>query len=137
MSHQHSQAQTVGNRILQRRMAMGYTAAELGRRAKISKAYLSAIEHDHATTPSADLLYRIADALRTTMPSLLGLPEQGGPPVAPPTPFQEAVAQARDTLDSPSSTYDDQHIVQLRFVLDYVITALEHLPENRRANGGK
>lgn len=67
---------TVGGRIRRRREAVGLRAAELARRASISKAYLSELESNEKARPSADLLYRIAAVLQTTIPDLLGKPEQ-------------------------------------------------------------
>lgn len=68
--------ETVGERIQQRREAAGLLAIELARRAGVSKSYLSELESNEKASPSADVLYRIADVLGTTIPDLLGRPEQ-------------------------------------------------------------
>lgn len=71
--------QSLGARVRQRRTEKNISAAELARRANISKAYLSEIEHDDddgtAAKPSAEVLYRIATALGTTVADLLGRQE--------------------------------------------------------------
>jgi len=68
-------AVTVGERIKQRREEKGLTAAELARRASISKGYLSEIEGsggESGPRPSADVLFRIATVLGTSVADLLG-----------------------------------------------------------------
>ncbi len=62
----------LGTRIRQRREEKGLTAAELARQAQISKGYLSEIESGSAARPSADILYRLATALGTSIADLLG-----------------------------------------------------------------
>jgi len=65
----------LGERIRQRREEKGISAAELARRANISKGYLSTIESSDeasAPRPSADVLFRIASALGTSAADLLG-----------------------------------------------------------------
>ncbi len=61
----------VGDRIRQRREEKGITAAELARRADIAKSYLSEIESSNASRPSGAVLYRLAEALGTTIADLL------------------------------------------------------------------
>jgi transcriptional regulator with XRE-family HTH domain len=61
----------LADRIKLRRQEKGISAAELARRAEISKGYLSEIENGVTPRPSADVLYRIASALETTMADLL------------------------------------------------------------------
>ena len=61
----------LGDRIRQRRDDTGLSAAELARRAGISKGYLSEIESGNTVRPSADVLYRLATALGTTIADLL------------------------------------------------------------------
>ncbi len=61
----------LGDRIIQRRKEKRISAAELARRAEISKSYLSEIEGNEAPRPSADVLFRIADSLGTTIADLL------------------------------------------------------------------
>ena len=62
----------LGERIKQRREEKGLTAADLARRASLSKGYLSEIESGRAPRPSAEILYQIAVALGTTVADLLG-----------------------------------------------------------------
>ena len=61
----------LGDRIRQRRADTGISAAELARRATISKGYLSAIERGQSPRPSAEVLDRLATALGTTIADLL------------------------------------------------------------------
>lgn len=61
----------LGERIKLRRQEAGISAAELARRATVSKGYLSEIEGGATPRPSADVLYRIATALQTTVADLL------------------------------------------------------------------
>lgn len=62
----------VGDRIKQRRDQLGLSATRLAERANISKGYVSGLESGTNTTPSADVLYDIAQALDTTVGALLG-----------------------------------------------------------------
>jgi transcriptional regulator with XRE-family HTH domain len=52
------------------------TATQLAEKAKLSKSYISELEaaSDDARGPSANVLYRIADALGVAMSDLLGRP---------------------------------------------------------------
>lgn len=68
--------ESVGDRIHNRREAMGLTAIDLARQAGVSRSYLSELESNLKAGPSADVLYRIADVLQTTVADLLGRPEQ-------------------------------------------------------------
>lgn len=61
-----------GERIKRRREEKGIPAAELARRAEISKGYLSELERGQTTRPSGAVLFRIAKALGTTVADLLG-----------------------------------------------------------------
>lgn len=61
----------LSDRIKHRREERKMTAAELARRAEISKGYLSEIEAGKTPRPSADVLYRLATALGTTIADLL------------------------------------------------------------------
>ncbi len=62
----------VGERIKQRRTEMNIALAELARRAELSKGYLHAIETGDTQNPSAEILFRIANELKTTIADLLG-----------------------------------------------------------------
>lgn len=70
---------TLGARIKQRREEKGISPAELARRAEISKGYVSEIESEQAPRPSADVLYRLATVLGTSIADLLG---KGSNPVS-------------------------------------------------------
>lgn len=61
----------LGDRIRKRREEKGISASELARLAEVSKGYVSEIESGQAPRPSADVLYRIATALGTSIADLL------------------------------------------------------------------
>lgn len=64
----------LADRIKLRRTQKGMSAAELARAAGISKGYLSEIEgadSNKVVRPSADVLYRVATALGTSVADLL------------------------------------------------------------------
>ena len=65
----------VGERIKQRRVEKRLSAAELARRAEMSRGYLSELEAGLAPRPSGAVLYRVATVLGTTVADLLGEPE--------------------------------------------------------------
>lgn len=62
----------IGERIKSRRSEMNISIAELARRADISKGYLHSIESGDTQSPSAEVLFKIAHELGTTMADLLG-----------------------------------------------------------------
>ena len=61
----------LSDRITARRKEMKISAAELARRAQVSKGFISEIESGLAPRPSGTVLYRIAIALGTTVADLL------------------------------------------------------------------
>jgi len=63
---------TIDERIKARRMEMGLSLAELARRADISKGYLHSIESGETQSPSAEVLFKIAHELGTTIADLMG-----------------------------------------------------------------
>lgn len=63
---------TLGERIRQRRIEKNLSLAELARRADLSKGYLHAIEGGDTQKPSAEILFRVANELGTTIGDLLG-----------------------------------------------------------------
>ncbi len=65
----------LGRRVRERRVAQGMKLSALARKAGIATSYLSEMETTEGASPSAIVLYRIAVALETTVPRLLGLPE--------------------------------------------------------------
>lgn len=67
------QPSPVGQRIRQRRSELGITLTALADRAGVAKSYLSSLENGQGNQrPSGRTLYRIAEALGTTMSDLLG-----------------------------------------------------------------
>jgi transcriptional regulator with XRE-family HTH domain len=62
----------IGDKIRTRRTEKGISAAELARRVSISKGYLHGLETGDAQNPSAEILFRIASELGTTIADLLG-----------------------------------------------------------------
>lgn len=87
----------LGDRVKQRREEKGITPAELARRASIAKSYLSEIESNNATRPSGSILYRLAEALGTTIADLLE---------------KEVRPAARDIPDSLKKFADEEGIPQ-------------------------
>lgn len=63
----------VGEKIRQIRRKRKLSLEELARRAQISKSYLWQMEKGRSKRPSAEILYRLATALGTTIADLLGL----------------------------------------------------------------
>jgi Predicted transcriptional regulators len=63
---------SLSQNLRQRRLAMGLTISHLSRLTNVSRSYLSQIESNEDASPSADFLYRIAFALQTSIPELLG-----------------------------------------------------------------
>jgi transcriptional regulator with XRE-family HTH domain len=70
--------ETIGQRIRRFREERDLTPSALAEKAGVAKSYLSALEHDedraNQRRPSADTLYRIAEALGVAMSDLLGKP---------------------------------------------------------------
>ncbi len=60
----------LGERIRDRRLKRNLTMTELAEAAGVSLSYLSQLERGDKETPSADILFRIATALGTTMAHL-------------------------------------------------------------------
>lgn len=62
----------LSDQLRKHRLGQGLSIAELARRSKVSKAYLSQLENNvNGLRPSADALYKIAFALGTTVSELL------------------------------------------------------------------
>lgn len=61
----------IGNMITLRREEKGLSLAELARRTSISKGYLHNLESGEIQSPSADNLFKIANALGTTIADLM------------------------------------------------------------------
>lgn len=64
----------LGQRIRERRLAVGMKQATLAHKAGIATSYLCQLETTEGASPSALVLYHLALALDTTIPYLLGLP---------------------------------------------------------------
>lgn len=104
--------ETLGERIRKRRQQADITSAELARRAKVSKGYLSAIERvdsgDTVPRPSAEVLFRIATALGTTVADLLG--KETGPAPATISPSLREFAEKEELPER-----DVEMLAQIRF----------------------
>lgn len=98
----------LNDRIKQRREEKGLTAIELAQRAEISKGYLSEIESGRAPRPSADVLYRIATALGTTVADLLEREVRPAPRTVPLT-----LRELAEEAGMPDE--DVQMLAQIRF----------------------
>jgi XRE family transcriptional regulator, master regulator for biofilm formation len=62
----------LSDQLRKHRLKQGLSIAELARRSKVSKGYLSQLENNvNGVRPSADALYKIAFALGTTVSELL------------------------------------------------------------------
>jgi len=96
------------DRIKQRREEKGLAAIELAQRAEISKGYVSEIESGRAPRPSADVLYRIATALGTTIADLLEREVRPAPRAV--HPMLRAFADDEELPDE-----DVQMLAQIRF----------------------
>ncbi|GAA3556377.1 hypothetical protein GCM10022419_040990 [Nonomuraea rosea] len=78
----------LGRRIIHHRERLGLTREEVARRADMSPGYVEYLE-ENPDTPGAGALYRLADALQTTIDDLLGggldRPPGHGPAMANPS----------------------------------------------------
>lgn len=64
----------LAERLIGRRKKQRLSLSEVARRAQISKAYLSQLEHGESRQPSYEILARLATALATTVSELTGRP---------------------------------------------------------------
>lgn len=62
----------IGEKIRELRKEQNLSLDQLAQQSKVSKAYLSQMENGESDRPSAEILYRIATALGTSIASLLG-----------------------------------------------------------------
>ena len=62
----------VGDEIRRRRTEQGLSLNDLARVAHVAKGYLSELENNQAPRPSATTLYKIAEALGTSVAELMG-----------------------------------------------------------------
>ena len=65
-------AEQLAERLMRLRETQGLTLSELARRAQISKAYLSQLEHGESRQPSYEVLDRLATALAVSTEDLTG-----------------------------------------------------------------
>ena len=70
---------SMGSRLRDARTAQSLSLTEVATRAGISKAYLSQLEHGASTTPSHDVLRRLATALGASIADLTGTSETWHP----------------------------------------------------------
>ena len=70
---------SMGSRLRDARAAQSLSLTEVATRAGISKAYLSQLEHGASTTPSHDVLRRLATALGASIADLTGTSETWQP----------------------------------------------------------
>ena len=61
----------LSQKIKQLREEKGFSLGKLAETAEVSKAYLSQLENNVSKQPSAEILFRIASALGTTIADLL------------------------------------------------------------------
>jgi transcriptional regulator with XRE-family HTH domain len=73
---EESSDESLGQRIRRFRGDAGLTPSQLAERARVSKSYISSLESETELErrPSADILYRLAQALGVAMSDLLGRP---------------------------------------------------------------
>lgn len=65
-------SKTLGEKIKELRNSKGWSLDELAQQSNVSKAYLSQLENGESERPSAEILYKIATTLGTSISSLLG-----------------------------------------------------------------
>ena len=70
---------SLASRLRDARTVQALSLTEVAARARISKAYLSQLEHGASTTPSHDVLRRLATALGTSIADLTGTSETWQP----------------------------------------------------------
>ena len=70
---------SLANRLRDMRVGQSLSLTEIASRARISKAYLSQLEHGASTTPSHNVLRRLATALGTSIADLTGISETWQP----------------------------------------------------------
>jgi transcriptional regulator with XRE-family HTH domain len=104
-------ARAIGRRIKHFREEKGISSAELASRAKISRSYLSELENGKGEhkRPSADVMYKIGNALGISMSDLLGRPLITGPRTKP-SPSLERFAEENGITQS-----DVEMLASIRF----------------------
>ena len=61
----------IGERVTEHRRERGWTQADLARESGVSQATISRLESGHISSPRADVLGRLASALRIAMDALV------------------------------------------------------------------
>ncbi len=91
----------LSQKIRQLREEKGFSLNKLAEMAEISKAYLSQLENNVSKQPSAEILFKIASALGTTIADLLDKPIR-----VHSKDFQEVPAGLRKLIDEQGETLD-------------------------------
>ena len=65
-------AEQIGGRLRERRESLGLSLSQLSSRADVSKAFLWEIERGNAKRPGAEVLMKVAAALKWTIAELMG-----------------------------------------------------------------
>ena len=86
----------LGSNIQKRRKAVGISQAELAEKADISINFLSKLERNKSTRVSSDTLYLIAQALNTSMESLVN---------NMPAPEEQSIGPKQTELNSLLNSY--------------------------------
>jgi transcriptional regulator with XRE-family HTH domain len=73
----------VGRRLKERREQLGITQETLAAQVGMSQNFISRLENDATYSPGADVLLRLARALHCSIDWLVGLYDEGPPPVFP------------------------------------------------------
>ena len=96
------QAGDLANRIVRRREELGLTRERLAQLANIDPGYLEYVEQTWVETPSADVLRRLADALRPRRGVWLAAISDVPPGRGGPVPI---LCSSRSPMSSASNTY--------------------------------
>lgn len=75
---------TLGHNVRKARKAQKFTVEQLARKVGMKVAYIQDLENDAITDIPADVLFRIANTLGTTIADLRGLPVRTAPADAQP-----------------------------------------------------
>ena len=103
----------LGSNIQKRRRAVGISQAELDEKADISINFLSKLERNKSTRVSSDTLYLIAQALNTSMESLVN---------NMPAPEKQATGPKQSELNELLNTYP---LNEREMLSSYIIGILE------------
>jgi transcriptional regulator with XRE-family HTH domain len=101
----------LGAEIKRRREEQGLSLSDLARLAGVSKGYLSQIESEAATRPSAQTLIKVARALGTSLGELLG--DQEAPGAEPEVEVPESLTEFADEEQLPEA--EVQMLARIRY----------------------